>query len=378
MRSTPSGPSPGDVPLTSATQVQLFRDCQRKWAFRYLRKLSTPQHPSAALGTEVDDTQLQPLLRDGRPLDLTRDSGYIALSGLEYLPSGAGHEVQKHFVLPSPASGGAFAFQGYIDLWLPDASAMPGLAPGAPCVCDFKTTSDLKWAKSEKALETDVQGQLYATAALVETKAPYVNLAWVYFQTRGPRRARRVHLRVYPDHALEQFKAIEATALEMWAARQADADPLSLTPTPEMCWAYGGCPYRDKCNLSPAESVAALAARQSVKVESGMANSLLEQLKARRASAGLPAPAAAPEAPAPAVAPAPLGVNPPESTLPPPEEPKRKPRAKKDPAPAPAPAPVEESPPSSLVPPGAPSEAEARAALDVLVDFLFALSRDGK
>jgi len=228
----------------------------------------------------VDNEQLQPYLRDGRPFDFTRESGYIAASGIEWLPQPRipGLEVQKHFVMPSPASGGRFQYQGYMDLWLPDSGAMPGLAGGVPFVGDFKTTSNLKWAKSEAVLKTDVQAMLYATYALYATRAREIDLTWIYFQTKGPRRSTRTHLRVHTDHVVEQFRGIENTALEMQAIREADAAPLELPPSPSQCEAYGGCPYRSRCNLSPAEHIIALSTKVNM-------SSLLDNLRAKKAGA---------------------------------------------------------------------------------------------
>src|SRR5262245_19753939 len=74
--------------------------------------------------------------------------------------------------------------------------------------------------------------------------------------------------------------------------------PLSLPPNAEMCEQYGGCPYRDKCNLSPAQIVESIAARservaRAMLTEGSMANdnggpnatvNLLERMRARRAS----------------------------------------------------------------------------------------------
>ncbi len=353
------------LPLISASQISTFRECQRKWAWKYIAKVEAPPHPSALLGTEVHDTQLGPYLLEGRPFDFTRDSGYIAAALLEYLPQPEtpGMEVEKHFILPSPASQGRFAYQGYKDLWLParcteheDCRKYPKL--GLACardrkvpstVADFKTTSDLKWAKSEKALSVDVQAMLYATSALFETGAEEVDLNWLYTQTRGARKAKRVHLRVTSDEAIEQFKNIEATAVEMFEVRQTVTDPLGLPPSPSQCEAYGGCPYRDRCNLSPIDHLAALGARdfrqQEMNMTSGISegtSSLLARLGAKKAAAQSgtsPAPAQAPsvEEPIASAAPSPssfpadaAGINPPEKDLPPPERKRGPGRPKKE------------------------------------------------
>ena len=352
------------LPLISASQITSYRDCARKWGWGYIARIRSPQTPSQALGTEVDDEQLQPYLRDGRPFDFTRESGYIAASGLEYLPKPKtpGLEVQKHFVLPSPASGGAFAYQGYKDLWLPDSKDVPGMKGGVPFVGDFKTCKDFRWVKNEAALRIDVQAQLYATNAMFETGASEVDLRWIYLRTKGARQARATDLRVGADEVIEQFKAIEATALEMFDARKRAASVantneavLALPPTPSHCDAYGGCPYQHLCNLSPAQKESAWGSDEMSRLANkgyvmGDTNSLLANLKAKKAGAQ----AATTEAPSGVVGsnpagsaapspPAPLGINPPEKDLPPPEpKASRRTRGGKDPVGADAHAAVSE------------------------------------
>lgn len=312
----------------SASQITLFRECQRKWGWRYLANIKTPQHPAAALGTEVDDTQLQPYLRDGRPFDFTRPSGEIAASLLPFLPApqSPGLVVQRHFQMPSPTWRDGkhigFGFQGFEDLWLPDSGVVPGLPGGAPFVGDFKTTSDLKWAKSEAQLKTDVQAMLYAMDAMYATRANAVDLAWMYAQTKNARKSKRTYLRVVADHVAEQFGKINETALEMLGVRIANPHPTELPPNPEQCEAYGGCPHRDKCfpHLSPAKIIDAFEAKESRAFTFGepMSNTtnplanptmnLLAQLKAQ-----VPGAAAA----MPALIPPPTPVAAPPSLLPP-------------------------------------------------------------
>ncbi len=353
----------GRVQRVSATQITLFRECERKWAFRYLLGIKHPQHPAAALGTEVDDEQLQPYLREGRPIDFSRPSGSgdIANSGLVHLPpigcakplepfgfSASGIEVQRHFVIPSPTwtegKHVGFGFQGYMDLWIP---------LDTPNVKDFKTSKDFRYSKSEDKQSTlylgkDVQAMLYATAAMYETGAREVDLDWIYMRTKGPRDSKRVHLRVVADQVAEQFSAINDTALRMYVARKTAKDPLELAPNPDMCGSYGGCPHQADCNLSPSEKVDALAAThraRSKELPSMNTNILLENLRKKKAEAelhglpgaGTPHPEVAKieaitQAKIEIIATAPVdplvqrkavGINPPEALLPPPPAPKR-------------------------------------------------------
>lgn len=240
--------------LVSASQITLYRECPRKWGWRYIAKLKTPQHPAAALGTEVDDTQLQPYLKEGRDLDLSRESGLIAQSGIHFLPEpkSCSLEVQKHFVMPSPT--GAFGFQGYIDLWLPKGG-VPGIAEGenVPAVVDFKTSKNFRYAKTKTGLAIDVQAQLYATWAMFETGSRVVDLVWTYFRTKDKRESKRTHLRVLGSEVAQQFTAINDTAVEMYAARKSVTDPKELKAHTWMCGEFLGCPYQNMCNLSPKE-----------------------------------------------------------------------------------------------------------------------------
>jgi len=119
----------------------MYRDCPRKWAWRYLLGLKPPQHPAAALGDEVDSGQLQPYLREGRPIDLTKQAGQIAAAALPYLPlpQTPGLVLQKEFHLPAPTwEQTGLWFTGFIDLWAPDSKILPGCAGGVPGVTDFK------------------------------------------------------------------------------------------------------------------------------------------------------------------------------------------------------------------------------------------------
>ena len=348
--------------FVSASQISAYRECARKWAWRYIAGIAAPQHPSAALGTEVDDEQVQPYLLKGRPFDFAKpahgsflSSGEIAASMLPFLPAPGTVQVQRHFQFPSPTWQTAeFGFQGYVDIWTEDSRVLPGCAGGVPGVADTKTTSNIaKWAKTETQLKTDVQAMLYATEAMFATGAREVDLDWIYGQTRGSRKGKNVVLRVSADHVAEQFSLINETAVEMLGVRQSGAGPLDLPPSPDApdaCEAYGGCPYRDKCNLSPSQIIDSLAAKASKGGIMGNASDMLAALKAKKAAqtagAGSSPPDAPPvvatkEAPAPPPSPSvqiPLPINPPECTAPPAEAlaPKRGPGRPKKEAPTPA------------------------------------------
>jgi CRISPR/Cas system-associated exonuclease Cas4 (RecB family) len=69
----------------SASQIDAYSQCPRKWAWRRLDGIKTEPKPSLALGIAVHE-QLEHYLAEGKELDLTTDAGRIALAGLHYLP----------------------------------------------------------------------------------------------------------------------------------------------------------------------------------------------------------------------------------------------------------------------------------------------------
>lgn len=309
----------------SASAINLWSECQRKWGFRYLEKIETPQHPSAILGTEVHEAQLGPYLIHDRPFDFTRPSGEIAAQLMPLLPEPktAGLVVERKFEIPSPT--GKFGYVGYIDLYAPDSACVPGLDGGRPLLGDFKTTSNLAYAKTSDALRTDTQAMLYSMALMFEEGASELDAVWFYARTRKPHRAQRVHLRVQAAHVAEQFQRIDAIGAEVATIRSASPRVEELKPNPLMCDQYGGCPYRHRCNLGPAVQAAAVN-EEAVRMNTDFLAQLrknvggevkIEAVQAPRPSGAESIPDALPTWATAPVDPMKVAINPPESALPP-------------------------------------------------------------
>jgi hypothetical protein len=352
-----------NLDLYSPTQIDTWTLCKRKWAFKYIEKVETPQNASAALGTEVQDEQLDPYLATGRAFDFTRRSGEIAtaLAPLLPPPMSPGMKLRRKFVFPSPF-GGAWGWQGELDLWAPDSRIVPGIdTPGRPLVWDTKTTGDFRWAKTAEILRNDTQCITYAFAAMLEG-ADEVDAVWGYTRTRGAARAMRVHLPLAAPHVVGEFERIDAVAREIVTTRGGITKAEELPPSPLACDAFGGCPYRNKCNLSPSVHASAWNEKENPPMGDVRTGSLLDRL--RRTPAGCAVPPPAPTTPPESVAPAPAAAIP--ATFMKPVAPGEPLAASRAAATLPAPAPV--NPPESALPPAPPVGAAAPPPVGVATE----------
>ena len=267
----------------SASQVQTFIDCQRKWAWRYTEGVEEPSNASAEKGKAVHAVLEQYL--SGGAIDFTTEIGYIAASGLEHLPKPGtpGLLVEQEFHFEGPSG---HTYLGYKDLEEP---ALTPLMIGI--VYDHKTTSDLKWQKTEEQLRDDIQATLYAVDYFRKNPAHLeVELRWVYYQTKNTKKSAVTRLRVNQAETWQRFLEIEKTAEAMSVASEKRA--LDLPPNINHCSAYGGCPHQGRCNLSPFDKMRS-------HVEQNKLTSLLKKKTNNGAAAQPPSAAAAPAASVP-------------------------------------------------------------------------------
>jgi hypothetical protein len=293
------------VPLIlSASQISTWLECKRKWGWRYLAGIKAEPHASAAFGTRVH-SQLEAHLC-GRELNFTDaqgepdDSAHIAAAGLYLLPAPMtpGLRTEEQFRFTSPSG---IQFMGYKDWSLTDSADVPilpdeirheqvdgqivkvpaiQLSGGVPAVGDHKTTSSLRWAKTPEDLLTDPQAILYATDEIISTGASAVDLFWHYFQTRGAKTTKRVHLRVHQEHVEKRFSELDRLGRdEIAPILDSRYQVLDLPPSPGACENYGGCPHQSRCNLSPLERLRSVMSMST----------MLANIKARQAAEATPA-----------------------------------------------------------------------------------------
>jgi CRISPR/Cas system-associated exonuclease Cas4 (RecB family) len=231
----------------------MFRDCRRKWAFRYVDGVEVDSNRFAQLGKQVHAV-LENWLKNGEPPDLDTDEGRIAAAGLKHLPApSALLDVEAHVQYRRKDT----AYHGYSDL-------IQGIDVEIPVVTDHKTTVHFKWAKTEEDLLADVQSTIYSAAVLDITQGNKVINRWVYYRTRGKPASKVVEVERTVEDIERAMMAIDETAYEIYAAYKAAKPAEETEYDARACDHYGGCAYRDLCKLSAMDRIRSIMAKETL------------------------------------------------------------------------------------------------------------------
>ena len=223
----------------SASQVDTFQGCNRKWWFNKIMGLEIPQHPSAAIGSAVH-AELEGYLTGEHGIDKL---GPIALTALPFAPRPETVYVERSIEDLKLEAHGLPAL-GYIDVL--------NLKDDPPEVLDWKTTGSLQWAKTADDLLRNVQMTVYAKAthamfdSLGLAPPDAVRVTHVVMLTKAPHEARRTTALMNHATLDKNWAYVEKTVGEMKDVALL-ATPDKVTPTKSMCSAYGGCPFRSRC-----------------------------------------------------------------------------------------------------------------------------------
>lgn len=326
---TPPPLPPEEIPTKklSASQVEAFAGCQRKWGFTYLEGFRF-EASSARLGSRVhailEDYQIHGVMPDPKETlvlpqartgeMVTNWPGQIAQAGLHLLPPPGVVDVEGAFKCETSAS----VWQGRKDgRFLRDPKGAPTQTdafavkhPGFKLVVqDHKTTGNKAFAKTAEDLLTDTQAILYAWSEMEEWGIDEVHGEWIYYSTKAGRpEAWRVTQVFTRAHVVAQIQKLDAIAREVHRVYKISPKPraLDLPPTASHCEAYGGCPHRNTCNLSIGERIDAMQKQETLtellarkkrdqaQLENGSAPPLVAPEAAPPLPAAPPAPPAAP------------------------------------------------------------------------------------
>lgn len=230
----------------SASQVETFRTCARKWHLNKIVGLPQPESASQALGKEVH-ASLEGFVLGTVPADKLHP---IAAPAVPYVRALIGSGVKVELPLhEDPAILEALTVngvevRGFVDLWVPTQF---------PHVVDYKTTSGWRYAKTREQLRVNAQMLTYGHAMLTAVpKAVDVRLAHIQLLTKGSPEARYVSCAVPRAEVAEGFATVRADveAMGELAAKHGPEAWEHVTPNYGACSAFGGCPYRSRCDAA--------------------------------------------------------------------------------------------------------------------------------
>ncbi len=218
--------------LLSASQFKTFESCNRKWGFTYIEGLRQPPTASTQLGTEVH-TCAEAWLSSGTFPDIKTKPGAIFAPGIEHLPKPSKDlEVESYFEHEG--------FRGYIDC--------VDLTGDVPLVIDHKTTKNPYYALTAEKLRNDVQAIVYAASIFARVpNASGLILRWVYYRTTTPQ-SFKVEVKVSRSEIDTKFQDILRRSESVSILREISTDARGIPRNLNHCNAFGGCPFRDRCD----------------------------------------------------------------------------------------------------------------------------------
>ncbi len=232
----------------SATRHKKWRQCQALYGYEYLEKRKPVANQGAQLGKRghkimemhyqghpipMDET-VQVVERNGTLTDVR--IGLVVSAGLHLLPPAPQPTLNLEKEIELNIKG--YKWTGFVDLSV--------TGPGPWLVYDFKFTKDLRYAQTPHQLADDPQGTIYATWAMEQSDLPVVDLAWVYFRTRGEPKAQRTRLTVLQDQVVSRWDDLLKDADGIHEAH-AHGDVSRLQKNYMACSDYGGCPHATYC-----------------------------------------------------------------------------------------------------------------------------------
>ncbi len=228
--------------IFSATEIDSFLLCRKKWAFRYLDNLDPAPSKAAELGSAVHKV-LENYLRTNS-ITYNTTEGRIASTGLKFLPQNLDQShIERHIFF----SIEAHIFHGFIDYF-------HHLGSQIWLIGDHKTCSNFSSALKPDELKSNTQANIYAQWAFRERNADTVQLKWIYYRTKSTPEARLVEASLTKDEALENFQPILQAANDIKKLLEEKALAKDQPKNLSACFKYGRCPYYAACKHGSTEA----------------------------------------------------------------------------------------------------------------------------
>jgi len=244
----------GQLRQVSASQISKFDasqlgGCNRRWYFDKVLGISEPTTKSLERGTSVH-SEIEHYLKTGENV-----LGDIARAGMKFIPS---EQIELHQIEVDLQNAmiADVPLTGRIDLvndsefWIGEYGEKQDQVCDSLEIVDWKTTSNLSYAKSGLDLLQTVQMPLYGYHIGKHPLKKYVRLSHVYFQTRGAAKAKKSTALFSLDEITSRYQAIERVVELMKQAAQLP-NVTDLEPNPQSCHAFGReCAYAPQCPRS--------------------------------------------------------------------------------------------------------------------------------
>lgn len=250
---------------TSASQVQAWTACPRAWHFRWVRGFKEPPTLAQQRGTLIHSLAENVVVSRGAALESqdfqknldgkwNNPHAPYALALLEHVPYREERILaERKFMLDT--APGLPPWMGFIDLIDDTRTRRQNLSIG-----DYKTTSDLRYAKTPAELQEDPQMTSYGRYIYdAGHDEPEVDVGHFYVHVKSdgpPKRSLPKTLPVFttitPEIiAVSWDRDLLKVEAMVRAAEHDKTDTLEPLGTSNgQCSKYGGCPHRARCGIT--------------------------------------------------------------------------------------------------------------------------------
>lgn len=223
-------------PLTyvSASQIQLYMDCPRKWYNTYVLGMRQPSTPAQILGTDIH-TQAENFLKFGIEPDQSKKAGQIFSRGIHLLPKPKECVVEHGF--ECKVGGSSLPIKGFIDVYYQEGFEF--------IILDHKTSSSKRWIKSEAELAINPQLITYAAYAFENLwDEDDITVSHVYYGTKQSF-SQRVDVRLTRHSVFQLWRNVVEVIDEMVACHA--KNEYDVRQKFSSCSMYGGCEFQSRC-----------------------------------------------------------------------------------------------------------------------------------
>lgn len=250
--------SKGKINYLSASQISTFDTqqiggCNRKWYFEKVLGFETEATSQQKAGTKIH-SQIEHYLKTGEKV-----FDKAVLPGVKFLPTPFTVEVEKPvkgFELAEVPIAGFIDVLNYSEQWIDSDGAAQYQRSDEIEILDWKTTSDIKYAKTGNELYHTVQMPLYGLfASELFPRADHIRLSHVYFQTKKAPASKKSTAIFSLDEIYQRANSIRATINEMKETAQAQGIEL-VEPNFNACMSYNRtCPFIEHCPKTTRQTI---------------------------------------------------------------------------------------------------------------------------